>query len=251
MEEENYLLVSDDGPGFYTLEGEGELIGRPSVFLRLFGCNLTCKGWATKDSPWGCDSFISWSMKNKYTFDEMFDFYEKNGLVDHLANGAVWKITGGEPMLRQEPILKFIKSFAAKYRFQPIVDVETNGTIVPDPQWIAWPLNATFTVSPKMANNGDPEEKRYKKDALAWHVKNDSCFKFVINTPEDLEELYAKYINEPDVRVSKSRIWLMVMAGSRVEHIERAEAVASLCKEHCFNFSPRLQLVLWDKALKV
>ena len=79
-----YLLISDDGPGFYTLEGEGEFIGQPSIFMRLFGCNLTCKGFSTKDAPFGCDSFISWSKKNKLTFVEIFDHYEKNKFISLL-----------------------------------------------------------------------------------------------------------------------------------------------------------------------
>jgi len=249
--ETDYLLVSDDGPGFHTIEGEGELIGKPSVFLRLFGCNLTCKGWATPDSPNGCDSYISWSKKNTYTFEEMFKFYEENKLVEKLERGDVWKITGGEPMLRQEPILKFVEQFTARYRFTPRVDIETNGTIIPSPTWLAWPHDTTFTVSPKMSNNGDPEIKRYNRATLKWHVNNGSCFKFVVNTPEDLKELYEKYINEPNIKVPKNRIWLMVMAGSRTEHVERAAQVAELCKEHGFNFSPRLQLIIWDKALRV
>ena len=39
--------------------------------------------------------------------------------------------------------------------------------------------------------------------------------------------------------------------GSRAEHVQKAELVASLCKEYDLNFSPRLQLIIWDKALKV
>ena len=37
------LIVSDD-KAFYTLEGEGEYVGIPSVFFRLSMCNLTCQG---------------------------------------------------------------------------------------------------------------------------------------------------------------------------------------------------------------
>ena len=51
------LLLSDDKI-FYTIEGEGEFIGQPSVFMRMSMCNLTCSGFASEDSPHGCDSFI-------------------------------------------------------------------------------------------------------------------------------------------------------------------------------------------------
>ena len=58
------LFLSDDLI-FYTIEGEGEYIGQPSVFMRMAMCNLTCIGFASEDSPNGCDSFVSWSVKNK------------------------------------------------------------------------------------------------------------------------------------------------------------------------------------------
>ena len=60
------LVLSDDKV-FYTIEGEGEYVGYPSVFMRLSMCNLTCQGFASADSPHGCDSFISWSVRNKIT----------------------------------------------------------------------------------------------------------------------------------------------------------------------------------------
>jgi len=43
----------------------------------------------------------------------------------------------------------------------------------------------------------------------------------------------------------------MPCCGSRAELAEKAPMVAELCKKHMLNFSPRLQLVIWDKALKV
>lgn len=246
---EDYLLISDDGPGFYTLEGEGRLIGTPSIFLRLFGCNLTCKAWASPDSPWGCDSFISWSKKNKYTFDEVFAHYEEQGFINRLKNGVIWKITGGEPMLRQKPLLKFMETFTHTYGFSPRIDFETNATILPDEQWKSH--NVTYTSSPKLSTNGDPEEKTYKPEVLRFLVQQNACFKFVITSEADVEEIYRKYVNSPEIYMPKSLIWLMVCVGSRKEHIENAEFVAELAKKHEFNFSPRLQLVLWDKALKV
>ena len=189
MNDIDYLLLSDDGPGFHTLEDEGRYLGYPSVFMRLFGCNLTCKGWASKDSPFGCDSYISWTKKNKYTFEEIFNFYEKNLFIEKLRRGDIWKITGGEPMLRQEPLLSFVKKFIEKYKFTPTIDFETNGTIMPDPRWLEY--NATFTVSPKLSNNGDAETKTYQPKVLQFHIKQNSCFKFVVKTEEDIEEIYS------------------------------------------------------------
>ena len=245
---EKIIFLSDDKI-FYTIEGEGEFVGKPSVFMRLSMCNLTCKGFASADSPNGCDSFISWSVKNRLTFEEVFDYMTQNSYNCHLKDGAIWKITGGEPLIQQKVLLDLVDQFIFRFNFLPRIDFETNATILPDHQWVDW--KATFTTSPKLSNNGDPEEKRYKPAVLRWHVEHNSGFKFVINEEKDLDEVYEKYILHKDILVPKDRVWLMPCCGSRAEHVEKAAMVAELCKKHHFNFSPRLQLVIWDKALKV
>lgn len=244
------LFLSDDKV-FYTIEGEGEFVGKPSVFMRLSMCNLTCVGFASEDSPNGCDSFISWSVKNKMTFDEIFNMMEDNNYIEHLRHKAILKLTGGEPLIQQKQLLKFIKSFALRYHFTPVIDFETNATLIPDPAWVTtW--GATFTTSPKLTTNGDPEEKTYNPEALKWHVFNNSGFKFVITSDRDIEEIWRKYVeDDKGINVPLNRIWFMPCCGSRDEHINNAAAVAEYAKAMHVNFSPRLQLVIWNKALRV
>jgi organic radical activating enzyme len=243
------LLVSDD-KAFYTLEGEGEYVGIPSVFFRLSMCNLTCKGFASEDSPHGCDSYISWSVKNKMTFNEIFEYFESNKLVDKLRDGAIFKLTGGEPMVQQKQLLKFIEAFIEKYDFNPVIDFETNATIKPDERWVK-EFHASFTTSPKLISNGDPEGRTYKPEVLKWHREIGSGFKFVINSDEDINEIWSKYVDDDTVRVPVNRIWFMPCCGSRQEHVEKAPAIAEYAKAMNVNFSPRLHLLIWDMALKV
>ena len=96
--EKETLILSDDLI-FYTIEGEGEYIGQPSVFMRMSMCNLTCIGFASEDSPNGCDSYISWTVKNKKTFLEIFKMMEDNRYIIQLRHNAIWKLTGGEPLV--------------------------------------------------------------------------------------------------------------------------------------------------------
>jgi 7-carboxy-7-deazaguanine synthase len=242
------LFLSDDKL-FYTLEGEGEYIGYPSVFMRMSMCNLTCSKFASKDSPHGCDSYISWSIKNKMTFDEIFEMMERCNFVDHLKNGAIFKLTGGEPIIQEKALLKFMDAFENRYKFVPRIDFETNATIQPSEEWVTkW--KATFTTSPKLSTNGDPESKTYKPEVLKWHVKNKSGFKFVVTCSEDLDEIWNKYINS-DVAIPLDRVWFMPCCGSREEHVQKAPAVAEYAKALNVKFSPRLHLLVWDKALKV
>jgi organic radical activating enzyme len=245
--ENNYIFLSDDKI-FYTIEGEGEYVGLPSVFMRLSMCNLSCKGFASSDSPNGCDSFISWSVKNRMTFEDIIKYIESNDYHTALKAGAIWKITGGEPLIQQNKLIELVRAFAKYFGFIPHIDFETNATILPAPEWKNV-YNATFTTSPKLSNNGDPVEKRYKPEVLKWHANNKSGFKFVVSGEDEVREILEKYVYE--CNVPTDRIWLMPCCGSRSEHIERAMVVAELCKKYYFKFSPRLQLIIWDKALKV
>lgn len=247
-----HLFLSDDKI-FYTLEGEGEYIGQPSVFMRLAMCNLTCKAFTSDDSPFGCDSYISWSIKNKMSFEDIFAMMEdpSNNFVEHLRNRAIFKITGGEPLIQQNQLLKFMRAFVEKYKFLPRIDFETNATLLPHEDW-KLEFNATFTTSPKLTSNGDPEEKTYKPDVLRWHADHNSGFKFVIKRSEDIEEIWAKYVDDYEgINVPLQRIWFMPCCGSREEHIKVAPAVAEYAKSMHVNFSPRMHLLIWNKALKV
>lgn len=251
------LFLSDDKV-FYTIEGEGEFIGQPSVFMRMAMCNLTCIGFASPDSPNGCDSYVSWTVKNKMTFAEIFQLMEDNGYIKHLQNRAILKLTGGEPIIQQKQLLKFIQAFQEKYNFIPRIDFETNATIEPDVRWlhpndaIGGIYGATFTTSPKLRSNGDPENITYKPEILRWHVQNKSGFKFVINSDRDIEEIWEKYVDDKEgINIPLNRIWFMPCCGSREEHVENAPAVAEYAKAMDVNFSPRLQLIIWNKALKV
>jgi 6-pyruvoyltetrahydropterin 2'-reductase len=244
------IFLSNDRV-FYTIEGEGEYVGQPSVFLRLAMCNLTCKGFASPEAPHGCDSFVSWSIKNKMTFREIFDMMEKANYISHLRSRAILKITGGEPLIQEKALLKFIEAFEKHFGFVPRIDFETNATLKPSDEWVTrW--KATFTTSPKLTSNGDPEEKTYKPEVLKWHSERRSGFKFVIGRSEDIDEVWKKYVNDDfEINVPQDRIWFMPCCGSREEHIQRAPAVAEYAKALHVNFSPRLHLLIWNLALKV
>ena len=113
---------------FYTLEGEGEYIGQPSVFMRLSMCNLTCKGFASSDSPHGCDSYISWSIKNKMTFEEIWQqFFVDQNFAHYLKTDAILKLTGGEPLIQEKQLLKFVEFLCQKLGMIPRIDFEKIG----------------------------------------------------------------------------------------------------------------------------
>ena len=243
------LFLSSD-KAFYTLEGEGPSVGRPAVFIRFSMCNLTCKGWATPENPNGCDSASAWMVRNKFTFEELDAFLEKEGLVDRLNRGALLKITGGEPTIQQNAILEYLVPRLNSWGW-PYIEIETNCTIEPDPKWLYINRDPTFFIcSPKLSNNGDPLLIRYKPSVLQWHADNPcSYFKFVVQNEEDLEEVNMTYVES--FRIPRSRVWLMPEGATREAQQEKALWVAEKCKIHGYNFSQRLQIFIWNRALGV
>lgn len=99
---------------FESLQGEGRNTGRPCVFIRFAGCNLSC--------PW-CDTDVA----KRFSAS----------LADILAELARYKaksviLTGGEPTLAKE----MPELVAALKKNGYWIGVETNGTIAAD--WLGF-----------------------------------------------------------------------------------------------------------------
>ena len=255
MEKEiSKLAISSEGI-FHTIEGEGPSAGKPTIFLRLAGCNLHCKGWATPENPHGCDTYASWHQSTLMGFDDILEAIEQKGYSEFLLRGDILKYTGGEPLLQQERLFKFTESL---YLFLSQIDCsfnrvipiefETNATLVPIDRWKD--LQAHFVCSPKLANSGETEHRRWNRDALSWFAGYRwAFFKFVVNEPRDIDEIYEKYINP--FKISPSKVWLMPQCATRAQFFDRCEWVAEECKKNQFNFSPRLQILIWQQRLGV
>jgi 7-carboxy-7-deazaguanine synthase len=109
---------------FYSIQGEGEHTGKPAVFVRLAGCNLSCDF---------CDT--DYSLKFFATVDDVVAKVRALG-----KDCPMVVLTGGEPFAQSEA-LDLIEALRKDGRR---VHIESNGTIasdLPDDVWL--------TVSPK------------------------------------------------------------------------------------------------------
>lgn len=100
---------------FYSIQGESEWAGYPTVFVRLQGCNLKCVY---------CDTDYAQNKKegNVLTSDQVAEQIRK------YRTGYIC-FTGGEPLLQQKEIVEVIKCIPHLRNMN--FSIETNGTIKP------------------------------------------------------------------------------------------------------------------------
>jgi 7-carboxy-7-deazaguanine synthase len=211
---------------FYSLQGEGALVGVPSVFIRTTGCNLRCS-WC--DTP-----YTSWQPEGvEMDLDRIVDEVKA-----HPTRYAV--VTGGEPMIAPEivPLTERLGALGMH------VTVETAGTVF---QPVFCDL---MSISPKLANSvpGEPWAAQHERLRIQPRVLRDLMsryayqLKFVVQKPEDLDEIRALI---EQLGAARDQVILMP-EGTEAEPLrERSLWLAEICKEEGFRFSPRLHVDLW------
>lgn len=204
---------------FYSIQGEGLLIGLPSVFVRLSGCPLRCR-WCDTKYAWDYDAGTA---------------YEPAELVEQVSRWPCSHviITGGEPManpdLSPRPGLT-----ALTHGLKAIgkhITIETSGLVfIPD---LACDL---MSISPKLDTN-QPSTLTALVETYRYQLK------FVVESPEDWPQIQRCLDRLPGL--DRQRVMLMPQAATPEELAVRSEMVADLCKQTGLRFSPRLQIALW------
>ncbi len=232
---QTHLVISEK---FYSLQGEGQTMGIPAVFIRLAGCNLLCEG-----TGWRCDSIEVWAKGEKTFFENVLE----TDWIKRLEDGAHLIFTGGEPLLHQGAIVAYLTWFKDTYKFLPTIEVETNGTLYPTSEFMEF--IDYWNVSPKLSNSGEPIERRVSPNVLSKiNLRGKSViFKFVISKDEDVLEIltdYAGHINMRNV--------VLMPAGSSQEELSRTRLmVAQKAILLGVRFSDRLHINIWNKKTGV
>jgi 7-carboxy-7-deazaguanine synthase len=211
---------------FYSIQGEGSLVGVPSFFIRASGCNLRC-AWC--DTP-----YASWSPEGA----ELSISQVLNEVSAHPMKHVV--VTGGEPMIFPEviPLTQRLKDAGFH------LTVETAGTVF---QPVACDL---MSISPKMSNStpqgewaAQHERTRERPEVLSELMgRYEYQLKFVIERPADVDEARALVGR---LGADPSRVILMP-EGTDAELLrQRGLWLTGICKQEGFRFSPRLHVDLY------
>lgn len=225
------MLISEI---FYSIQGEGELTGVPSVFVRTSGCNLRCT-WC--DTP-----YASWNPEGDMrTVPQILAEIQKHQAARHVV------LTGGEPLVAKDirVLAKEIKALGHH------VTIETAATMAPE--GIACDL---ASLSPKLLNSApDAQEHgawRKKHEATRWQPdvvrtwvdQYPYQFKFVVSRPEDVEEL-EHMLAALHREIPRDKVLLMPEATTLDKMRGRAGWLGELCKARGYRYAHRLHIELY------
>jgi 7-carboxy-7-deazaguanine synthase len=215
---------------FYSVQGEGSLVGVPSVFVRTSGCNLRCTWCDTPYTSWQPEG-EDWSIEQ--TLGRVAEFGASHVVV-----------TGGEPMIAPE-IEELTKALR---RAQQHITIETAGTVYR-------PVECDLmSISPKLKNSVPLEREggrwAAQHERLRWQpellrrliAEYPYQLKFVVAAPADLGEIEAM---RTELAVGPESIILMPEGTDRDMLRDRGEWIVEMCKQHGYRFSPRLHVDLW------
>ena len=98
-----------------------------------------------------------------------------------------------------------------------------------------------WNVSPKLANSGNPPERRYKPDVLrAFQATGRAIFKFVVCERSDLDEVEG-IVGECGL----TDVWIMPEGTSAETLLRRSAELADDVVKRGWNLSSRLHILLW------
>ena len=172
---------------FASIQGESSYSGFPTVFCRMYGCNLNCNY---------CDQHQKKESRKKINADNLLSMINKFQLR-HVC------FTGGEPLLQVE-IYELIYTLTAS---GIAVTIETNGSIPLSPDYYA--RSYKYIMDIKTPSSGMAEQNCYNNLELLH--KNDEV-KFVVADRADYE-FAKKIINKHDLTCT--RLFSPIFKGTR------------------------------------
>lgn len=215
-----------------TVQGEGPSCGRRCSFVRLGGCNLSCK-WCDQPETWDAGRY---DLRATLTRTPVGDIVRRALAA---APGLV-VITGGEPLLHQQQE-GWQDLLTALHTAGMEMEVETNGTIRPTPFTVE--RVTRFNCSPKLSSTGDPQSKRINPAALAalrWSGR--ACFKFVCTDESQVAQAAAVAAAHD---IPPALVWIMP-EGTTTEQLHHTLArIADPAIAAGFNLSTRLHVHTW------
>ncbi|QHW34261.1 radical SAM protein [Paenibacillus rhizovicinus] len=212
---------------FETVEGEGTRAGFPTVFVRLFGCNLRCVWCDTKYSYPPAEAEFT------MTIDEIVSQVEREYKAEYIC------MTGGEPLLYGSRSGALLEALCGIERIKD-VHVETNGAIdlAPFLRDIHSP-KARYIMDYKLPDSGENEAMLHENFAL---LRKQDEVKFVIASDADFDYAVKVLADYPTEALALfSPVWESMPPAKLVEKM----LAAGLTR---VKLNMQLHKIIWDPA---
>jgi 7-carboxy-7-deazaguanine synthase len=164
---------------FTSIQGESSFAGIPTMFIRLYGCNLDCK-W--------CDSDYA-RKEEKFSEISAADILKniESELVYRHNNYMFVCFTGGEPLIQAPELILLIKVLRERFGGSIVISIETNGSYAIPKELIE--LGCYIITDIKCPSSGNPMSHG-DIYALMRCLDKNSEIKFVIKDEADF--IYAQ-----------------------------------------------------------
>lgn len=170
---------------FLSLNGEGLQSGKPSMFIRLQGCNLRCK---YDDKTGLCDTPEALAFPERCSKSN-YKYKTAQELAQEIKLSKVKRIclTGGEPLARNG-IAEFIKDLQCELDCKVNIEIETNGSINLEDTFKNTDINMnniSFTLDYKSKSSGE----EFTMDLTNWSTLREyDAIKFVVCNKQEMEK---------------------------------------------------------------
>ncbi|OPJ57074.1 putative 7-carboxy-7-deazaguanine synthase QueE [Alkalithermobacter paradoxus] len=215
----NYKIVEK----FVSINGEGDLSGQLSVFIRFAMCNLEC---SYCDTLWANDKNVKYELMNGKDIYE----YIKSTKIKNIT------LTGGEPLI-QEGILELVDFISQDSELN--IEIETNGSVDISKVASLNKNNIKFTMDYKL----DSSNMRNKMNIDNFkYIRNCDTVKFVVGDCDDLS--VTKSIIEEYGLVNKCKVYISPVFGK----IEPSEIVEFMKGNKMNGVTLQIQLhkIIWE-----
>ena len=234
-----------------TIQGEGKLVGNPSIFIRFGKCNFTCEGFAVEyETPSGikkcsCDSYYAADIAFKDQWRKMSAQEIIEEVSKRLPNYKIdIVITGGEPLLYwNNEQFQTLLEYYVNNDFK--VTIETNASLN---------INFTqpyqnkilFSMSVKLSNSLEPLKKRINKQTLnaILNSTTNSYLKFVVD--KHFIKQAKDEINDIISIIPKCEVYLMPMGDTAQDINKHCHEVIDMAIECGYKYCDRLHIRVWD-----
>jgi len=239
-----------------TIQGEGKLVGSPSIFIRFGKCNFKCTGFNVEyETPsgtkkCGCDTYYAVDPAFKDSWNKYNSYKQIVQEVNNLLNAQTYDykmdivITGGEPLLywKDEEFQKLLKHYIENGHK---LTIETNGSLNLELEH-DYQKKILFSISVKLSNSLEPLKKRVNYDTLNKILQNtqESYLKFVIN--KNFQNKANQEIKDILSNLPKCEVYLMPMGDNTKALSQNDEEVINMAIQNGFKYCDRLHIRVWN-----